>query len=62
MSTSRKEWSTAEPVLWQKQADALAAELEQQGTRGYERPRLEVVEVAIEAGFAASDLPYEYWN
>ena len=58
MSTLKKEWSATELTQWQERADALAAELEQQGTRGYERPRLEVVEVAVEAGFATSgDLP-----
>jgi len=54
MSTLKKEWSATEPARLQEQADAPAAELEQQGIRGYERPRLEVVEVAVEAGFATS--------
>ena len=61
MSTLKKEWSATELARWQEQADALAAELEQQGIRGHERPTLEVVKVPVEAGFAVSML-YEDWN
>lgn len=28
----------------------------------YEAPKVEVIEVEVEQGFAASDIPYEDWN
>ena len=55
MSTLKKEWSAIELARLQKQASALTAELEQQDIRGYERPTVEVVNVSVEKGFAASD-------
>ena len=35
---------------------------DQQAMAAYEAPKVEVIEVAVEQGFAASDLPYEDWN
>ena len=35
---------------------------EQQAMAAYEAPKVEVIEVQVEQGFAASDLSYEEWN
>lgn len=35
---------------------------EEQQMAAYEAPKVEVIEVEVEQGFAASDIPYEDWN
>lgn len=35
---------------------------EEQQMVAYEAPKIEVIEVEVEQGFAASDMPYEDWN
>lgn len=35
---------------------------EEQQMVAYEAPKVEVIEVEVEQGFAASDIPYEDWN